>query len=287
MDTMTETTENAGPMENWFLLMDPEWSPSSENEAPPIEAIVGLWPVEEGKLGKFRANPEYLPADENSPADPVDAVLRLVLQGRAEAEHIQLMLRDSLFDIAMNGDGRPLVTKSPDDIPCVVVATGEQHRRRINSPDWRRIDLDELVVLLADGVDVLFNPGGPASVRLTGDFMRETLMMDDEQVAELYQNHQDATGLKIVPWDGTGPDDADADAADAAGDGAAEPDPAHTDSGAPAAPAPSGVSATGGISVSSEAPVSGGKPAPGGTPAPASGETPASDGPATPDEPNQ
>ncbi|MBB2934768.1 hypothetical protein FHX82_001788 [Amycolatopsis bartoniae] len=205
---MTETTDGTqaeGPLENWFLLMDPAWRPTSENDPPPIEAVVGLWPVEdEGKIGKFRANPEYVPADENSPSDPLDAVLRLVLQGRAEADHIQLMLRDTLFDIAMNGDGRPLVTKSPDDILCVVVATGEQHRQRIASPDWRRIDLDELVELLADEVDVLFNPGGPASVRLTGDFMRETLMMDDEQVAEIYANsNQDANGLRVVPWEPT------------------------------------------------------------------------------------
>ncbi|WIX98212.1 type VII secretion system-associated protein [Amycolatopsis mongoliensis] len=198
---MTETTD--GPLENWFLLMDPAWSPSSENDAPPIEAVVGLWPVEdEGKVGKFRANPEYVPADENSPSDPLDAVLRLVLQGRAEPEHIQLLLRDSLFDIAMNGDGRPLITNSPDDVRCVVVATGEPHRRRIASPDWRRIDLGELTELLADEVDVLFNPAGPAAVRLSGDFMRESLALDDERVAELYANsNQGTSGLRVVPWE--------------------------------------------------------------------------------------
>lgn len=49
-------------------------------------------------------------------------------------------------------------------------AVGEQHRRRI--------DLDELVVLLADGVDVLINPAGPTSVGLTGDFMREDVVVE-------------------------------------------------------------------------------------------------------------
>ncbi|WAL66532.1 type VII secretion system-associated protein [Amycolatopsis cynarae] len=206
MVAMTETTGGTraeGPLENWFLLMDPAWHPAAENDPPPIEAVVGLWPVEdEGKIGKFRANPEYVPKDGNSPSDPLDAVLRLVLQGRAEAEHIQLMLRDTLFDIAMNGDGRPLITKSPDGILCVVVATGAPHRRRVAAPDWRRIDLDELVELLADEVDVLFNPGGPAAVRLTGELMRETLLLDDEQVAELYANsNQDTSGLRVVPWE--------------------------------------------------------------------------------------
>ncbi|MFD9698137.1 type VII secretion system-associated protein [Lentzea sp. NPDC059081] len=220
MDTVTEApdeTQEQEPLENWFLLIDPAWSPVSEDDAPPPEAVVGLWPMEDGKLGKFRPNPEYLPSDEASPSDPLDAVLRLVVQGRAEAEHIQLMLRDSEFSLALNGDGRPLVIKSPDDVPCVVVGTGEPHVRRIASVDWKRIELDELVVALADGVDVLFNPGGPASVRLTGDFMRETLLLDEEQVAKMYASHRESAGVDLVPWapEGgenaeAGPDDEDA-----------------------------------------------------------------------------
>ncbi|WP_165777679.1 type VII secretion system-associated protein [Amycolatopsis antarctica] len=199
---MTDATGSTDSSQEWFLLMDPGWRPASADEAPPIEAVVGLWPVEEGRPGKFRANPEYVPADQNSPTDPLDAVLHLVLRGSAEAEHIQLVLRDSMFDIAENGDGYPLMMSSPDDISCVVVATGESHRRRISSPQWRRIDLDELVMLLADGVDVLFNPAGSASVRLTGDFMRETLLMSEDEAAELYANHQDTSGLRVTRWEG-------------------------------------------------------------------------------------
>jgi len=204
---MTEMSagQAQGPLENWFLLMDPVWRPVAENEAPPIEAIAGRWPLDDdGSVGKFRANPEYVPADENSPSDPLDAVLRLVLRGRAKTEHIQLMLRDTLFDIAMNGDGLPLVTRSPDEILCVVVATGELHRVRINAPDWRRIDLDELVELLADEIDVLFNPGGPASVRLTGNFMRETMLMDDETISALRAEYRNAEDLRVIPWDLSG-----------------------------------------------------------------------------------
>ncbi|PRY38968.1 type VII secretion system-associated protein [Umezawaea tangerina] len=216
MTGTAEETRGDGPSENWFLLIDPAWTPAGENDVPPLESVVGLWPVEEdGKPGKFRPNPEYLPSDDNSPSDPLDAVLRLVVQGRAEAEHIQLLLRDSLFDLALNGDGRPLITKSPDDVPCVVVATGEAHRRRIGSPDWQRIEIHELVVALADGVDVLVNPGGPASVRLTGDFLRDTLMLDDDQVAELYAGHADASGPRLVPWPSAAePESGDDEAAD-------------------------------------------------------------------------
>lgn len=191
MDTVTNPAECADSAENWFLLVDPGWSPESEDTAPPIEAVVGLWPVEEGRFGKFRPNPEYVPADPESPSDPLDAVLRLVLQERAEVEHIRLVLRDSLFDLVVTDDGRPRVIPAPDGRPCVVVATGEPHRRRLGARLWQRVDLAELIELLDDGVDVLFNPAGAASIRLTGDFLRETENLGDEHFAGLYANLRD------------------------------------------------------------------------------------------------
>ncbi|WP_410586381.1 type VII secretion system-associated protein [Amycolatopsis sp. lyj-23] len=129
-------------------------------------------------------------------------MLRLVLQGRAESEHIQLVLRDTLLDVAMTGEDRPLATKSPDDVRCVVVVTGEPHRRRIASPGWQRVDLGELVGLLADGADALFNPGGPASVRLSGEFLRETLAMDGARIDALHANAgRDASSSRVITWE--------------------------------------------------------------------------------------
>ncbi|OZM70819.1 hypothetical protein CFN78_23150 [Amycolatopsis antarctica] len=172
-----DTTE--GPLEDWFLLMDPEWRPSSADEEPPAESVVGLWPVTEGAIGKFRPNPDYVPFDANSPSDPLDAVLRLARLGRAETWHLQLMLRDTLCDVAMRDEDNALVASSPDEVPCAVVATAHQHRARIKAPGWRRVDLIGLAELLSDGVDVLFNPGAATSVRLTGDFVRETTLLED------------------------------------------------------------------------------------------------------------
>ena len=203
MNAETTTGERTdGPLENWLLLMDPAWQPVKENDAPPLEAVVGLWPVEEeGHIGKFRANPDYRPSDERSPSDPLDAVLRLVLRGKGKVEQIQVMLRDTLLDVAMNGDGRPLMMKSPDDISCVIVASGEPHRVRVPAPDWRRTDLEGVVELLADGVDVLFNPGGPASVRLTGDFIRETTLLDEAEVAEIFEQYRETGELRMGLWE--------------------------------------------------------------------------------------
>ncbi|MFD9697997.1 type VII secretion system-associated protein [Lentzea sp. NPDC059081] len=194
MENVTERPQQADAGGRWFVLPDPYWDPGDDEDVPPLEAVVGLWPFEDGKVGKFRSNPAYRPIDEDSPTDPIDAVLRLVLQRRAESRHIQLALRDSLVDLAMNGDGRPLVTDSPDDVPCVVVATGELHRLRVSSPDWRRVELEELVRLLADGVDVLYNPGGVASVRLTGDFLRDAVSLSDEEVAAFYAEQMAGPG---------------------------------------------------------------------------------------------
>ncbi|XVS67755.1 type VII secretion system-associated protein [Actinosynnema sp. CA-299493] len=189
-------------VENWFLLMDHTWEPQSQDEAPPLEAVVGLWPVHpDGRVGPFRTNPAYFPGDPDSPADPMDALLRQVINGQAQAEQFQLLLRDSLFDIAMNGDDRPLVMLSPDDVQCVVITTSEVHRQRVSSPDWRRIDLADLVNLLADDVDVLFNPGGPASARLFGDFMRRALAMTDDELAEAYERFRKTDVLEVTPWE--------------------------------------------------------------------------------------
>jgi hypothetical protein len=207
MSTVTDAPEEGeGQLENWFLLTDPAWRPKAENDPPPIESVVGLWPVEEGgKLGKFRANPEYEPSDAASPSDPLDAVLRVVMKGDATAEHIQLILRETLVDIAMNGDGRPVITRSPDNKLCVVVVSSEIHRLRINSPDWARVDLDELVEMLDDNVDVFINPGGASAVRLDGDFLRDTLMMDEDDLDDLYAQYKpDTDSLRIIPVDLTG-----------------------------------------------------------------------------------
>ena len=190
--------------EDFFLLMDPDWRPGPDDDVPPIEAVVGAWPLDQdGSVGAFHGNPDYAPRDGDAAADPVDAVLRLTMQGRMAAGQLQLLIRDALFQVALNGDGRPLVVLSPDDVRCVVVATGTRQVRRISAPEWRRMDLTGVVSLLPDEVDVLLNPGGPVPFRLTGDFLRETMFMSDDDVAGAYEafRAQDAgRGAEVLPW---------------------------------------------------------------------------------------
>ncbi|AGZ38784.1 hypothetical protein AFR_02475 [Actinoplanes friuliensis DSM 7358] len=156
-------------VDDHFLLLDPEWQPDDSTATPPFEAVIGLWPRQaDGSVGPFRSNPEYVPRYENSPSDPVDALLRLALRGDAELEDLQAVLRDTVVDLALNGDGRPLIQDS-----CVVVTTSALHRSRVSAPDWRQAGLTDVLAVLADW-DLLINPGGPAPVRLAGAFVRET-----------------------------------------------------------------------------------------------------------------
>jgi hypothetical protein len=155
-------------MSDVLLLLDPEW-PGDE---PPFEAVIGQWPVgPDGSVGRFRSNPEYFPQFPDSPSDPTDALLRLTSAGEAETGQLQAVLRDSTFHLAMNGDGRPLLMPAPDDGRCVIVTTSAPHRQRVPAPDWRELDLAELSAV---GHDALVNPGGPAPVVLTAEFLRET-----------------------------------------------------------------------------------------------------------------
>ncbi|PKW00240.1 hypothetical protein ATK30_0335 [Amycolatopsis echigonensis] len=208
---MNAQTGTAQDRERWYLLLDPHWTPVEEDGTPPIEAVAGAWPVgADREVGLFQPNLDFAPVDANLPTDPIDAVLRELAEGRGEPEQVQVLLRECLVFQAMNGDGRPLVMDAPDGLPCVVLATAAPHLARIDSPAWRRVDLADLVERLGRGIDVLFNPDGPAAVRLAGDFVRAGLTMSDEEAAVYEPFTGTEGGLYVLPWDGdagpVGPD---------------------------------------------------------------------------------
>jgi len=189
---------------DFFVLMDPDWRPGPGDDVPPLEAVIGAWPLAaDGSVGAFHGNPDYAPRDGAAATDPLDAVLRLTMRGSMAAGQLQVMMRDAQFEVALNGDERPLVVKSPDGVRCVVLATGKRQQRRVSAPDWRRMDLTGVVSLLPDDVDVLINPGGPVPFRLTGDFLRETMFMSDDDVAgayEAFRAQDPGRGVEVLPW---------------------------------------------------------------------------------------
>ncbi|MET7468185.1 type VII secretion system-associated protein [Micromonospora sp. NPDC005222] len=113
-------------------------------------------------------------------AEPLGSLLRRMMRGDAPIEQVQSALRGSRLDLAMNGDGRPLVVTSFDDVRCVAVATSAEERARTFAPQWRPVETAELAELLPDGIDVLVDPGGPEPVRLAAALVWHALLLADE-----------------------------------------------------------------------------------------------------------
>jgi len=174
--------------DQWVFLIDPAWqaqavenagaadSDEQEVEGPPLEAVVGGWLVTaDGSTGRFRANPDYQPSHPGSPTDPVDATLQLLMRGEVDSDALFAVIQESVFDVALDSAGRPIVAPAPDDVPSLLVSTAPAQRFRVHADDWRaEVTAAELSDLLQEyKVDVLFNPGGPASIRLIGDIFTE------------------------------------------------------------------------------------------------------------------
>lgn len=157
-------------LENWAVLPDPYWEPQGEGDVPPPEAIVGGWLLDEnGNPGPFQPNPDYVPRDEVSPTDPADAVMRLIVDGKATIDELIPVVQDAMLELAVTPDGYPLVGPAPDDTQCVAVATAAVHRARAGGDDWAEVTFQELIDVLPADTDILLNPGSPAATLLLAD----------------------------------------------------------------------------------------------------------------------
>lgn len=174
---MVMTEEQLAPRTEpeWVFMIDPAWQPTEEGDRPPAEAVVGGWFVDaEGEVGRFHANPDYEPSTPTSPTDPVDASLQLVTQGKAGSDELMSTLREAMVGVAVDEDDNPVIDASPDGVPCVLVTTAPAHRHRVDVSQWADAHMVELVGALPDeGIDVLLNPGAPASMRLLATALKE------------------------------------------------------------------------------------------------------------------
>ncbi|WP_190823622.1 type VII secretion system-associated protein [Saccharopolyspora pogona] len=186
------------------MLMDPQRVPEAADEVPSIESVVNVWPSQRnGRGGRFLANPDYVPAENDSPSDVVDANLRFLMQkGPEAAKYIRAIFRDARFEVVMNGDGHPQVVRSPDGAAYVLVATAESHKRRVSSPVWWRVGVAELIELTGDENQVLFNPGSAASVRVAGDVVRGAGELAEQEIVALYEELLgEYEGRCVLAWD--------------------------------------------------------------------------------------
>jgi hypothetical protein len=167
------TSLGAIRQDNWFVLLDPAWQPANPQTQAPPEAIVGGWMLDEdGKAGPFQPNPDYVPGDESTPTDPTDAVLRLIAAGQDVRDQLVPTVRDAVLEIAVDDHDQPIVSPAPDGVPCVLVVTASAHKARVDAQNWWPVVGAMLPEIVPDGVDILLNPGGPASFRLSTEALR-------------------------------------------------------------------------------------------------------------------
>src|SRR5262245_21921638 len=94
-----------------LLLPDPSWQ---SGEAPPKGLTVGTWQLDQtGRPGPFEPNPDYVPFDDETPTDPADAVLRLIMRGQDVGDRLIPSVRDAVVEIAMDDQDQPFVTPAP------------------------------------------------------------------------------------------------------------------------------------------------------------------------------
>ncbi|MFQ6229429.1 type VII secretion system-associated protein [Nocardia sp. NPDC002869] len=158
---------------DWFVLLDPKWSSEAHAGDPPLEVVVGGWRIEkDGELGPFQPNPGYLPLSPRSPSDPIDALLRLADIGEDRSDRIVPTLLRTVVEIACDEQHRPRTAMSPDGIRCAVVVTAEIHKQHLGVRHWVPVLGSRLYGALPECTDILFNPGGDHSFRLTAAAVR-------------------------------------------------------------------------------------------------------------------
>jgi hypothetical protein len=173
--------EDLAGEEQWVFLIDPAWQAVGEEDEPPAEAVVGGWFVEaDGTSGYFQPNPDYEPSSPDLPSDPVDAVLQLVVRGEADGDELLEATKEIIFGVAVDEEGVAVVAPAPDDVPSVLATTAPRHRERVDAPGWVEVTVEELAdALPGEGVDVLLNPGAPASMRIIADVLKEFVAEND------------------------------------------------------------------------------------------------------------
>lgn len=171
---MEDSSSNAIRQGDWLVLVDPGWQETAPEVMPPSEMILGGWMVgQDGVPGPFEPNPNYIPADDSLPTDPIDAVLRRAVEGDdITGDDIIAALRDAVVEIGCDEQGEPLVGPAPDGVLCIAVATAAIHKHRVDADRWWPVLGTMLPDIVPADIDILINPGHPAQFRLLTSSLR-------------------------------------------------------------------------------------------------------------------
>lgn len=158
---------------DWFLLLDPAYRPETMDSPPPPAVIVGGWMLNADHIvGPFEPNPDYVPADESTPTDPVDSLLRRIAEGEQLAEELLDAVRNAVLEIGCDEEDRPLIGIAPDGAHCVVIATAGVQKRAVDVDRWWPVLGGALTDIVPPDTDLLLNPAGAAPFRLSVHALR-------------------------------------------------------------------------------------------------------------------
>lgn len=158
---------------NWFVLLDPAWQASTPGSAPPADVIVGGWMLgEDNILGPFQPNPHYVPGDEATPTDPVNAILRLIVDGADLADQLVALVRDTVVEIGCDKQDQLLMVEAVGGPRYALVVTADVHKCRVEAARWWPVLGSMLPEVVPRGAGILFNPGDPAQFRLAPEVLR-------------------------------------------------------------------------------------------------------------------
>src|SRR5262245_43525914 len=106
---LSQPPPDAIRLDDWFVLLDPEWEAPTPWTRPPPAKIVGGWRMDgAGEIGPFQANPGYEPSSEDTPTDPLDAVLRLIAAGENLGKHLVALFRDTVVEVGVDDSDGPM-----------------------------------------------------------------------------------------------------------------------------------------------------------------------------------
>ncbi|MFE4456041.1 type VII secretion system-associated protein [Nocardia tengchongensis] len=167
------TSLNAMRHGDWLVLIDASWQESTPESIPPSAAMLGGWLLDGGgNPGPFQPNPTYVPVDDSTATDPIDAVLRSASDVAPVGSEIIAALRGAVVEIACDSNDEPLVVSAPDGAACVAVATAAVHKHRVVPDRWWSVVGSVLPDIVPASVDILLNPGSPAQFRLHTRMLR-------------------------------------------------------------------------------------------------------------------
>lgn len=100
-------------------------------------------------------------------------MIRLINRGEISDDELIPTVLDAMLEVAVAESGHLLIGPVPDGAPCVGVATAAVHRERAGAEHWEPVTAEQLVAALPENTDILLNPGGPASLRLFAQAVRD------------------------------------------------------------------------------------------------------------------